>query len=243
MTNQKLTKKERYDLKKQEREEVFKKLTQKRNTRRFLLWGTTVSVIALSVWGIASWVGKTVPDYDVKPVGEITESDWVRGNMDASVTLTEYGDFQCPACATYHPFVKQLEQDFPEDLRVIFRHFPLKSIHKKAQIAGQAVEAAGMQGKFWEMHDILFERQDEWVSGNHDELFISYVRELGLDVEKFSIDLESGFVKDRVDSDFANGQRAGINSTPSFFVDGTYITNPRSYDAFREIINDKITSK
>ena len=156
------------------------------------------------------------------------------------MTLLEYSDFQCPACGVYFPIVKQLLEDHPDDVRFVYRHFPLRSIHAKAQLAGQASEAAGLQDKFWEMHDILFERQSVWVNGDHEELFVSYAQELGLNVEQFKNDLESPDTKNKVDGDYLSAVGAKLNSTPSFFVNGRKITNPRTYEEFKILINEAL---
>ena len=240
MSDQKQTKKERYELKKQQKQEVVQKAQSKRKTKRILFWGFAVSVIILSLWAIGYWASSTSPNYENKIADEITQSDWVKGNPQATVTLLEYADFQCPACALYHPILKQVEQELGDKIKIVFRHFPLRSIHRKAQIAGQAVEAAGLQGKFWEMHDILFERQSAWVDGDHEELFSSYAQELGLNVEQFKNDLESPNTKNKVDGDYLSAMGAKLNSTPSFFVNGRKITNPRTYEEFKILINEAL---
>jgi len=241
MANKKLTKKERYEIKKQEKLEGLKKLEQKQKAKRFLFWGVALLVIGLSIWGIANWAMRTAPDYENKTVQEVAQTDWTKGNPQAPVTLIEYSDFQCPACASFFPVVKQLLEDYPDEVRFVYRHFPLRSIHAKAQLAGQAAEAAGLQDMFWEMHDMLFIRQSEWSSGNHKDLFIAYAQELGLDVDKFKEDLGSSFTKDRVDQDFISAQQANLSSTPSFFVNGNYIQNPRTYEEFKDMIDALLT--
>ena len=240
MSDQKQTKKERYELKKQQKQEIVQKTQKKRKIKRFLFWGFAVSVVVLSLWGIGYWASNTSPKYENKTADEITQSDWVKGNPQATVTLLEYSDFQCPACGSYFPIVKQLLEDHPDDVRFVYRHFPLRSIHAKAQLAGQASEAAGLQDKFWEMHDILFERQSVWVNGDHEELFVSYAQELGLNVEQFKNDLESPDTKNKVDGDYLSAVGAKLNSTPSFFVNGRKITNPRTYEEFKILINEAL---
>lgn len=231
-----LTKKERYDLKKQEKQAVLQKLEKQRKAKRFLFWGVALLVVGVSIWGMVRVAIRTAPNYAQKPVDAVSEADWVKGNSQAGVTLIEYGDFQCPACASYFPIVKQLGEEFSENLRIVYRHFPLRSIHPKAQLAGQAAEAAGLQGKFWEMHDLLYERQAEWVNGKHKDLFIQYAEELELDIDKFKEDTEGDFAEDKVNGDYISANAAGLTGTPSFFLNGERIPNPRGYDNFKALI-------
>src|SRR5690606_29220292 len=112
----------------------------------------------------------------------IREHNTMTGSLDAKVTVVEFGDMQCPACASAHPVVKQIINEYGDnpDFNFVFRHFPLSSIHPHAQISAEAVEAAGDQGKFWEMHDLLFTRQSEWASGGNPlDKFVAYAGELG----------------------------------------------------------------
>ena len=119
----------------------------------------------------------------------------------------------------------------------MYRHFPLSQVHSNADTAARASEAAGNQGKFWEMHDKLFETQKTWSNqGNAEDIFAGYAEGLGLDVERFRNDIDSKEVKDRVRDDSQSGVRAGINSTPTFFINGEQIVNPRNLDEFRNVI-------
>lgn len=241
MEEKKLTKKERYDLKKIEQEETRYAADRQKKAKRFLFWGIAFLVIGASVWGVVQVATRTAPNYVEKPVGIVSEADWVKGNLAAAVTLIEYGDFQCPACASYFPLVKQLSEDFSDNLRIVYRHFPLRSIHPKAQISGQASEAAGLQGKFWEMHDLLYERQTNWVNDkNYEDLFVQYAGELELDIDKFKEDFKSDAVEDKVNGDYLSAKGAGLTGTPTFFLNGERITNPRNYDNFKTLINEAL---
>ena len=167
----------------------------------------------------------------------VRPDDWTRGSADAPVTLIEYSDFQCSACASYHPVLEQLTAELGPQLQFVYRHFPLRSIHKKADLAGAAAEAAGNQGKFWEMHNKIFENQSKWANArNADEIFISYAQILGLNLDQFKIDLESRVVRDRVDAGYDEALSLGLNSTPTFFVNGKKIVNPRGFEAFRDLL-------
>ncbi len=173
----------------------------------------------------------------------VSSNDWAKGTPGAKATLVEYSDFQCPACRFYYPFVKQLEKDFPGKLRVVYRHFPL-SIHNFSSLAAQAAEAAGRQNKFWEMHDMLFEQQEKWsVSKNNDSVlnnFIAYAQSLNLDIARFKSDFDSQDIKSKISDSFQEGEKTGIQGTPTFFLNGKLIANPANYDDFRQLIADEI---
>ena len=142
----------------------------------------------------------------------------VRGNPDAPVTLEEFGDFQCPPCGQFAVFVEELLREYDSRLRVVFRNFPLPA-HENAREAALAAEAAGFQGKFWEMHDTLYREQSSWSKApNARELFESYAGTLGLNMDQFKKDMDSDKVKQKVDSDRALGDSLGINVTPTMFI-------------------------
>jgi protein-disulfide isomerase len=147
------------------------------------------------------------------PVGA---DDHAAGPDDAPVTLVEYGDYECPYCGMAHPIVKRAQRALGTQLRFVFRHFPLAEIHPHARLAAQAAEAAGAQGKFWEMHDMLFEHQDALEV----EDIVGYAESLGLDLARFSRDLEDGTFAKRVRDDFRSGVKSGVNGTPTFFMNG-----------------------
>lgn len=170
---------------------------------------------------------------------QVSSSEWTKGSPDAAITIVEYSDFQCPACAYYFAMTKQLIQEIGDDARLVYRHFPLDSIHPNAKLAAQAAEAAGSQNKFWEMHDLLFERQDQWSDlSDPKETFINYATELGLDKDQFTASLDSSDIKNAVDEDQSSGFGFGLRGTPTFFVNGVQIDNPQSYDEFKKIILD-----
>jgi len=169
----------------------------------------------------------------------VSEADWVSGPDSAYVTFVEYSDFQCPYCAQLAPILKELQAQYPEDLRVAFRHYPLVSIHDKAALSAQAADAAGEQGKFWEMHDLLFENQQEW-SGFSIEEFTSWViesaGELDLDVEKFSEDLNSEELAARAQEAWERNSSIGIPGTPFLLINDQYYNGPISYGNLDAII-------
>jgi protein-disulfide isomerase len=149
----------------------------------------------------------------VVPVGE---DDHSQGPANAPVTLVEYGDFECPHCGRAYPIVKAVQRRLGKRLRFVFRHFPLAEIHIHAQHAAEASEAAAAQGKFWEMHDRLFERQ----FALEDEHLIEYAQELGVDARRVARELAAHTYKPQVRDDFMSGVRSGVNGTPTFFVNG-----------------------
>src|SRR6266487_1743590 len=150
--------------------------------------------------------------------GKSNESIHIRGNPDAPVTLEEFADFQCPPCSSFAAFGEELLKEYDSRLRIVFRNFPL-SAHEHAREAAIAAEAAGMQGHFWEMHDVLYREQELWSKApNARELFESYAGTIGLNLDQFRKDMDSEKAKERVDSDHARGDSLGIKVTPTLFI-------------------------
>jgi len=146
----------------------------------------------------------------------INENDHVLGPADAAVTLVEYGDFQCPHCRAAHFYMKNVLATMGDDLRFVFRHMPLTQIHPMAQPAAEAAEAAGAQGKFWPMHDLIYENQDLLSPA----LLLRLGQRLGLDMQRFTDDVASHRFLAKVKEDFMGAVRSGSAGTPSFFIDG-----------------------
>jgi protein-disulfide isomerase len=136
--------------------------------------------------------------------------------MDAPVTLVEYGDFECPHCGRAHYILNEVEDEMGPELRIVYRHFPLTTIHPHAEAAALAAEAAGAQEKFWEMHDLLFVNQDAL----EEEDLWQYARALDLDLTKFDEDMSTRKYLPRIKEDFMSGVRSGVNGTPTFFING-----------------------
>lgn len=178
------------------------------------------------------------------PTAEVkgAEPAHLRGNANAPVTVEEFGDFQCGACGAYYPELKKIEAEYGERLRVIFRELPLVTMHEHALLAAQAAEAAGLQGKFWEMHDKLYETQTEWTS-KKDLLpvFVDYAKQIGLNTDQFQKDLNGETVSGRI---FQDGKRAhsfGLKGTPSFFVNGQEAKGDQwKPEGLRQMINDAL---
>jgi protein-disulfide isomerase len=166
----------------------------------------------------------------------------VRGNASAPVTLEEFGDFECGACGSYHPEMKKIEAEYGDKLKVIFRELPLVTMHQHALIAAQAAEAAGLQGKFWEMHDKLYDNQLTWTKKTDlVPVFVDYAKEIGLNPDQFMKDLNGEKVAARI---FQDGKRAhsfGLKGTPSFFVNGKEATGDQwKPEGLRQMINDAL---
>jgi protein-disulfide isomerase len=146
----------------------------------------------------------------------VNADDHSQGPATAPVTLVEYGDFECPHCGRAHPIVKEVQRRLGNELRFVFRHFPLTQIHPHAERAAEAAEAAGAHGRFWPMHDLLFEHQDQL----DDVHLVGYAATLGLDVDQFAADLANGTYASRVREDVRSGIWSGVNGTPTFFING-----------------------
>ena len=157
----------------------------------------------------------------------VSPRDHGRGHPGASLNLVEYGDLQCPHCALVHPLVAEIAQELTDSLRIVFRHFPLTQIHPRSQRAAEAAEAAGAQGKFWEMVDLLYANHEDLA----DESLARYAKKAKLDMKQFARDMEGQTYKDRVRADFLGGVRSGVNGTPTFFINGERYNGAFDFDA------------
>ena len=157
------------------------------------------------------------------PVAE--ERDHIQGSADAAVTLLEYGDYECPYCGAAYPIVKEVQSRMGDRLRFVFRNFPITTSHPHAEQAAEAAEGAAAQGRFWQMHDLLYENQRRL----DDPALRTYAETLGLDVEQFDRELTEHVHAARVREDFMSGVRSGVNGTPGFYING--VRHDDSYDA------------
>ena len=146
----------------------------------------------------------------------VDEHDHSAGPENAPTTLVEYGDFECPHCGRAYPIVKAVRASLGNQLRFVFRNFPISESHPHAEHAAEASEAAAVQDRYWQMHDMLFENQDNL----EDAALVAYAERIGLDVARFADELGSGMYTDAVAEDFSTGVRSGVNGTPTFFVNG-----------------------
>jgi protein-disulfide isomerase len=145
---------------------------------------------------------------------------YVKGNASARITVEEFSDFQCPACSGLEPGLKRVMADYNDRVRFVFRNYPLQ-MHKYAFIAARAAEAAGLQGKFWEMHDMLYENQKEWSDSMEPRVqFDSYATRLGLDVQRFKADMDRQELAERIKADMMRGNALGVKGTPTVYLNG-----------------------
>ncbi len=172
---------------------------------------------------------------------EVTSEDHILQGSNSRVTLIEYLDFECEVCGTYYPLLKVLKNSFGENITFVVRYFPLPG-HKNSMNAALSVEAAAKQGKFWEMHDKLFENQKIWGEGaiSNPQIFANYAKEIGLDMEQYTKDLNDPSTLARIERDKDSGKKLGVSGTPSFFLEGERIPNPRSYEEFKTLLNAAI---
>ncbi len=182
-----------------------------------------VAVVVILIGGL--WfLNRTIKTAPADATVLVRDDSQRKGSENAEVTIVEFGDFQCPSCATVEPIIKQTLAQYSEDqVAFVFRNFPL-SQHQFAILSAETAEIAGDQGKYWEMHDLLYERQNEWsLTANPRDLFIGYAKTLGLDTEKFTADLDAEKYNDKIDRDVADGVSLGINATPTIYVNGVKI--------------------
>ena len=158
-----------------------------------------------------------------------------KGSAKARLAIVEFSDFQCPFCRRVNPTIQQIEKEYGDKVRVVFKHLPLE-MHPKAPAAHAAAEAAHQQGKFWEMHDLIFGNQEEMSP----EKYVEYARQLGLDVERFKRDVASAQVKARIDADSDEAGKLGVTGTPTFFVNGRYLSGAQPFEAFKELIDQEL---
>ncbi|OGH38221.1 MAG: hypothetical protein A2905_04250 [Candidatus Levybacteria bacterium RIFCSPLOWO2_01_FULL_36_10] len=182
---------------------------------------------------------------DTKQVSvEVSQNDWIRGDKNAKVTLIEFSDFECPACKAYTPYTEQLINDYKGKVRLVYKEFPLTSIHKNALPAAKAAEAAGAQNKFWQMHDLLFDKQDEWAGVLPPiELFKKYAASLSLDLDKFQKDMNSSQVSEKIIRDMNEGNKIGLTGTPTFVLEGKMIQLPGNYEELKQIVEQEVSKK
>ena len=171
-----------------------------------------------------------------KLIPPVNEHDHILGPRNAAITLVEYGDYQCPHCGAAHPIVKEIRSNFSKNLRFVFRHFPLTNVHELAFPSALAAEAAGRQGRFWEMHDMIFEHQPELS----EYALLEFARLIGLNMATFKMDLQDQAVADKVESDFESGVRSGVNGTPSFFINGHKHNGAYDYASLVTAIEEKL---
>lgn len=200
----------------------------------------SVAAVAL-LGGLVIWTRISNPPIDLTGVennaviaaseqnGNI--ADHVKGSDAKEIIFVEYGDYQCPGCGGAHPYVNQVMEEYGDNVTFVFRNFPLTTIHPNARAAAAVAEAAGLQGKFWEMHDILYERQGDWENleaSKRGDIFNGYAQELNLDIEKFNTDVAGSQAAKKINFDLALGKKVDVSATPTFFVNGEKLDDTTS---------------
>lgn len=218
----------------------------------FILIGAVLIVGLLAVWRLSrpSQHSRTDPPPTQGADAPGATPAHIRGNPNAPVTLEEFADFQCGACAAYHPELKKIETEFGDRLRVVFREHPLYPNHPYSIIAAQAAEAAGLQGEnyFWLMHDKLFENQKTWSEAKDKDaavaMFVDYAKQLGTNADRFMRDLNGEAVAQRLFQDGKRGHALGVSGTPTFFVNGKEAKGESwKPDGLRAMINEALAGR
>jgi protein-disulfide isomerase len=214
-------------------------------------WAVVV-IIVIVLGGIFFLTNKSSQSNTTTSTG--TSSHNIEGEGKDDISLVEYGDFQCPYCGEYYTVVKQVQTEYNTQITFQFVNFPLVSIHQNAFAGARAAEAAALQGKFWQMHDLLYEEnqvyyesneaESTWINATNPETYFEqYAREIGLNVNKFETDYASSQVNNVINADMAKGNKLGVDATPSFYLDGKQISVDDSVTAFEKVINAAIKAK
>lgn len=239
MDEKKPTKKELKEQRKQENIEMVLKKEKRKLIKNILLWLGFILFIICSVIFLLFAVNKTTPSRLEMP--KILANDITRGKKDAQVSFVEYSDFQCPACGTYFPIVEKLYAEYKDKVLFVYRFFPLTTIHPFALSASKASYAAHLQGKFWEMHDMLFTKQSEWTKSQDPDLeFDLYAKTLNLDMTKFKKDKNAKETETFITNQIQAGINAGINATPTFFINGESVSNPNGYEGLKKLLEEEL---
>lgn len=189
-----------------------------------------IGIIAVILIGGSVWFSSNAAETYNEGV---VVGEQIKGNKDAAVTLTEYADFQCPACAQFQPVIEEIMAAYGDQVRYEFKHFPLLQIHPLAESAARAAEAAGQQGKFFEFHDLLFINQATWsASPNPAGFFAQYAQEVGLDMDMFTRHQRSSLLREKIQSEFNEARELGLTGTPTFFLNGERM-QIQTYEDFR----------
>lgn len=205
---------------------------------------TALSVVGIIIFLIGAYAMTNKPTQTSFPeLKKLRANDHTEWSPAKKNLLVEYSDLQCPACQAYHALLTQISKEdmIKKNITLVYRHYPLDSLHPNARNGAYAAEAASKQGKFWEMHDLLFEKQKEWSESNKPlDFFKKYATSLKLDVAKFEKDFASDAVKQRVQDDLLEGDKFGVQGTPTFFYNGKNLGTPQSPEAFRTMLIEGI---
>lgn len=211
--------------------------------KRYLPFVIIAAVLAAAV-GVGALLFRSAqpqPSTTSPPASSPAVSPAVTTSKSA-ITIEEFGDYQCPPCGALHPALKKLKSEYGDRIRFVFYHYPLTQIHKHALEAAHAAAAAGLQGKFWEMHNLLYESQNVWSEANDlRPIVVNFARQLGLDVERFTRDMDGVRVDALVSADVRRANLMGVNATPTLFIDGQLIKNEDlTVENLRKEINQRL---
>jgi protein-disulfide isomerase len=208
-----------------------------------IIGGISIVTLILVIGAAILFGGKSTaaPTEPIANTEALIRKNSHQTNPKASVTLVEFGDFQCPACYAAYPTIEKIEEEYKGKINFVFRHFPLTQ-HKNAKQAAETAEAAGAQGKFFEMYRMLYTNQKDWgESDKAMEYFTQYAKALRLDMDKFAADLKSNKYEKQIQNDTSDGYAVGVNATPTFFVNGVPVQGGVTYDELKEKIDDALT--
>ena len=214
------------------------------NKKNWLSWLIIIVILVLVSWGIAKLTESNTKNN--QEILTIQADDNIRGDKNAPLVLIVYSDFQCPACkiAAFYEQLLSADSALGDKVAVIYRHFPL-NMHGNSYLAAQTSEAAARQNKFWEMYNVLFDKQSEWAEqANAGDIFNGYAESLGLNLEQFKNDLDSQTVKDKIEKNKKEGGEKALNlsGTPTLYLNGQLIQLPDSYDKFRQLLSAQLPS-
>lgn len=199
-----------------------------------------LTAVALAVIAILLIIKLSAQGTSTGAPGPITDKDWTWGNKDSKIVVIEYSDFQCPGCRQAWMLTKELQQEFGDKILFAYRYFPLEKIHNNANSSAWAAEAAGKQGKFWEMYDILFGYQSDWEKETDPQAkFEKYATGLGLNIEKFKQDYASGTIKNRVSDSLKEAEALDLGGTPTFFLNGELV---KPLSSLKTLIREQVTA-
>ena len=233
---ERLTKKEKKELRKLEQ---MQHVGENSGNKTKLIISSAVSLLFLAFFAFAIVASKQKANAPVK----LSNSGWVTGNPASKVTLTEFGDFQCPACKAFEPVIDQVRKDYGNKVKIVFMHFPLKTAHPNAMLAAKASEAAGAQGKFWEYHDLLYQNQEAWAPlADPTQQLLDYAKSLKLDADKFQKDMNDKTLEAKINAQEDEGINVGVSATPTVYINGAYLGVPGGYDSLKAEI-DKALKK
>jgi protein-disulfide isomerase len=231
-------------------QENIKKQDRSDKAKKYGIWGIIIAVCVVGFAGLAYLTNKTTTSPSIAGKEEtnlrkVDDSDIIVGNPKAKITLMEYGDMQCPACAAYNPLVNQVLDDYKGEVRLVYRFFPLTTVHKHAYLSAQAAYAAWKMDKFDDMKNKLFDKQGDWEALSDPDAqnaFVDYAREVGLDQDKFKELMLSKEAKEYVSRSEKEAIGLGLNSTPTFFLGNVFIA-PKNLSDFKSLIDQKLSSK